>query len=46
MDKKMNAEQFYTDYVNKLSVIIKYKDKSKKGLLFEVMEEYSKYRNK
>ena len=45
MNKKINAEQFYVKYVNRLDVQIKYKNKDKRKLLFEVMDEYSKYIN-
>tara|TARA_R110000851_G_scaffold146783_1_gene286582 strand:- start:222 stop:350 length:129 start_codon:yes stop_codon:yes gene_type:complete len=42
----MDAEQFYNYYINKLSIQIKYRKKDKRALLFEVMEEYVKYKNK
>jgi hypothetical protein len=41
----MTAEEFYTKYVNRLDIQLKYKNKDKRGLLFEVMEKYSEYKN-
>ena len=41
----MTAEEFYTKYVNRLDIQLKYNNKDKRGLLFEVMEKYSEYKN-
>jgi hypothetical protein len=43
--KKLNSEQFYTDYMNKLSVQLRYRNKDKRKLLFEIMDKYAEYIN-
>ena len=41
----MTAEEFYTNYVNRLDTQLKYRNKDKRELLFEVMNKYAEYCN-
>ena len=42
----MTAQEFYTRYVNKIDIHLKYNNKDKRELLFEVMNKYAEYCNR